>query len=241
MYTTTRAVTRCTTILITTFLLTALPAIAKAADTPVAPRPTATLARGDGYSTPNGSERVRQLQRRLRRAGERPGPIDGLFGPLTEAAVVRFQQHSGLATDGLAGPMTQAALRRGIKVVGPGAGYGAIQGSPVVRRVQRSLRLVGGHPGQVDGQFGPMTEGAVIEFQRRHGLAADGLVGSVTMAALARWVDRKRSAHAESSKAANNPAGQTRVFDIEPTMTSNPTDAGSHVASVSLPLVMLTL
>ena len=71
---------------------------------------TGTLARGAGYGSQAGSEPVRELQRRLRRLGDRPGPIDGLYGPLTEGAVERFQQAHGLATDGIVGPQTKGRL-----------------------------------------------------------------------------------------------------------------------------------
>jgi hypothetical protein len=50
------------------------------------------------------------LQLSLRRLGERPGPVDGLYGPLTEGAVERFQQAHGLATDGVVGPQTKRRL-----------------------------------------------------------------------------------------------------------------------------------
>jgi peptidoglycan hydrolase-like protein with peptidoglycan-binding domain len=69
-----------------------------------------TLARGAGYGSHAGSQPVRELQRSLRRLGERPGPVDGLFGPLTEGAVERFQQAHGLATDGVVGQQTKRRL-----------------------------------------------------------------------------------------------------------------------------------
>jgi DNA invertase Pin-like site-specific DNA recombinase len=47
---------------------------------------------------------------------------------------------------------------------------------------------VGGSPGPADGRFGPLTEAAVLEFQRQQGLAADGVVGKLTRAALSRRV-----------------------------------------------------
>ena len=66
---------------------------------------------GSGYSG-NGLTRVRGLQRRLRRAGFSPGPVDGRYGPLTEAAVARFQAAHGLTASGIAGPVTLARLVR---------------------------------------------------------------------------------------------------------------------------------
>src|SRR5689334_1566691 len=68
------------------------------------------LARGSGYATTGGSDAVRTLQQRLRRLGDVPGPIDGLYGPLTEGAVRRFQQRRGLAADGIVGRQTKRSL-----------------------------------------------------------------------------------------------------------------------------------
>jgi peptidoglycan hydrolase-like protein with peptidoglycan-binding domain len=68
------------------------------------------LARGSGYGNRAGSKEVRELQLRLRRLGHRPGPIDGLFGPLTQASVERFQRRRGLLVDGVVGPQTRARL-----------------------------------------------------------------------------------------------------------------------------------
>src|SRR6476660_3199099 len=59
------------------------------------------LERGSGYDRAGGSEAVRTVQLRLRRLGSQPGPIDGLYGPLTQGAVERFQQRHGLAVDGI--------------------------------------------------------------------------------------------------------------------------------------------
>ena len=68
------------------------------------------LAPGAGYATPEGSQQVRDVQRLLRRLGDAPGPIDGLYGPLTTEAVQRFQKAHALAVDGVVGPHTLGRL-----------------------------------------------------------------------------------------------------------------------------------
>lgn len=54
---------------------------------------------------------VAELQCLLQRMGITPGGIDGNFGPLTEAAVIKAQKRLGLDIDGQVGPRTWAALR----------------------------------------------------------------------------------------------------------------------------------
>jgi transcriptional regulator with XRE-family HTH domain len=54
---------------------------------------------------------VAEVQCLLARQGDSPGGIDGVFGPLTERAVRRAQQQSGVAVDGIVGPHTWKVLR----------------------------------------------------------------------------------------------------------------------------------
>jgi hypothetical protein len=69
------------------------------------------VQRGTGYTRPGGSRRVRDLQRRLIGLGYRPGPVDGLFGPRTEAAARWFQYKHGLPTTGRVNRVTLEVLR----------------------------------------------------------------------------------------------------------------------------------
>ncbi len=55
-------------------------------------------------------EVVAELQRLLHGTGV-PLAADGIFGPLTETAVLTFQRSKGLAIDGIVGAATWAALR----------------------------------------------------------------------------------------------------------------------------------
>ena len=56
------------------------------------------------------SARVAAVQVALRERGLYPGPVDGIAGPLTRTAVVRFQSRRGLLQDGRVGPRTRQAL-----------------------------------------------------------------------------------------------------------------------------------
>jgi len=53
---------------------------------------------------------VKELQKALKAKGFNPGPIDGQFGPKTEAAVKAFQRANHLAVDGIVGPKTWGKL-----------------------------------------------------------------------------------------------------------------------------------
>ncbi len=53
-----------------------------------------------------------------------------------------------------------------------------------VKEVQRRLKLWGYYKGSVDGVFGAGTRSAVIAFQKKNGLKADGIVGKATFRAL---------------------------------------------------------
>jgi peptidoglycan hydrolase-like protein with peptidoglycan-binding domain len=155
--------------------------------------PAYLLARGAGYGSQGGSATVRGLQQLLYRRGYEPGPIDGLYGPLTQSAVERFQRAQGLVVDGVVGPQTRGRLisppleqshARGSPVVRRGAGYGTLGRSERVAELQRMLRGLGYEPGPVDGLFGPRTRAAVHSFQASHGVRPSGSVDGATLSRL---------------------------------------------------------
>ncbi len=53
---------------------------------------------------------VKELQRNLKTLGFDPGPVDGIFGKLTEKAVRSFQEYCGLTVDGIVGYQTEQVL-----------------------------------------------------------------------------------------------------------------------------------
>lgn len=130
------------------------------------------------------SAQVAALQVGLRAAGVSPGPIDGITGPRTRAAVRRLQARRDLAVDGIAGPRTRRVLgRRGRPSLGSRPLRRGLVGWDVAA-LQFLLHARGYEPSGFDGAFGPNTLSAVRNFQRAADLAVDGVAGPATLAAL---------------------------------------------------------
>jgi len=104
---------------------------------------------------------------------------DGVFGPVTKAAVISFQQRNGLLVDGIVGPQTRGALGGGSTGTSSTSNdSGPKPSRSVTIAVQQELGI------SADGIFGPQSRAAVKAFQARNGLEVDGVVGPATMAAM---------------------------------------------------------
>ena len=169
-----------------------------AVQTPAAStRAVAASASGEAHGE-SGGDPVARLQHALRL------PVDGSFGPETEAAVRRLQARHGLTVDGVVGPETWSIVgvhaeetltpppsampkahshhhHSAVAASAP-ASEESSEGSEVsgnaVARLQKALKIT------PDGEFGPSTEAAVRRLQTRHGLNPDGVVGPATWAVL---------------------------------------------------------
>ena len=131
-----------------------------------------------------GRPAVAALQVTLRHHHVYRGPVDGVLGPLTTTAVMRFQRRHGLTPDGVAGPKTRRAFGRfaahvlGSRVLAPGmSGWD-------VAELQFALAWHGFPNATIDGGFGAHVERALKKFQRWAGLPADGVAGPATFGAL---------------------------------------------------------
>jgi len=53
---------------------------------------------------------VKTVQQKLKNWGYYAGSVDGIYGPQTKQAVIKFQKNNGLVADGIVGAKTAAAL-----------------------------------------------------------------------------------------------------------------------------------
>ncbi len=76
------------------------------------------------------SQAVRDVQQALLRAGFDPGPVDGIYGTKTLAAVKAFQKARKLVVDGIVGPVTSSAL--GTVALSARSDVGVLAGKTIV-------------------------------------------------------------------------------------------------------------
>ena len=164
------------------------------------------LARGD-----EGQDVV-VLQQRLKVAGFYAGRPTGVFGPVTEDAVRRFQMAHKLDVDGIVGAGTLGKL--------PPMGIGGEESPKVstavknkdflsigdrglpVRVLQEQLIHAGYLKGSPNGYFGAYTADAVKRFQGANYLAVSGIAGPTTRAKLHQVIN-------------SNQQGQISVLEIQ--------------------------
>ncbi|MDP5018037.1 MAG: peptidoglycan-binding protein, partial [Dolichospermum sp.] len=135
---------------------------------------------------------VRVLQERLKIAGFYHGNPTGVFGPITEESVKRFQKAYKLTVDGIVGKSTLATLPTVIDDNGTTTSQKLDhQGrlslgdrGEAVRILQEQLIKAGFLQSQPNGYYGSNTVDAVTRFQKQHKLEANGMAGQTTRSKL---------------------------------------------------------
>lgn len=84
-----------------------------------------------------------------------------------------------------------------------------------VRTIQDKLKRWGYYDGKVDGIFGSATRKAVVAFQKKNGLTADGIVGPNTLRALGMNVSGSGSSSSSTSAQDHDVALLAKVISAE--------------------------
>lgn len=128
------------------------------------------------------------LNQILKQEGTTPLVEDGVFGQATQFAVVIYQYLQGLPIDGVIGSNTWNSIIASFKDLENPAAEVSKSGNTIrtgstglaVQKIQGYLNRLNPASLVTDGNFGQRTRQAVITFQSRQGLTADGVVGNQT-------------------------------------------------------------
>lgn len=108
---------------------------------------------------------VREVQAELTRRGLYDGPVDGMTGPKTEAAIFDFEIGAGLKPTGRPNPQLLSAMR---------SSSAPAIASPRVAAVQKVLTDLKFGPVKADGVAGEGTRAAIRRFEASRGLPQKG-------------------------------------------------------------------
>ena len=144
---------------------------------------TSAVASLQGLSIGSSGEAVKALQRALISKGIFVrGGVDGDFGPMTLAAVNKFQIANGLDVTDVVNEATAIAVGT---VTSPLTGLRRGSSGLNVKLLQEKLAVAGFSPvGGADGYFGRATEKSLKEFQKSEGLSPSGVADEITVAKL---------------------------------------------------------
>ena len=120
------------------------------------------------------------LQQDLADAGYYTGAVDGVYGPMTVAAVEELQRASGLPVTGTVDKATAEALQAELAALGGAAAQASVASTAAL---QQTLKLVGFWDGPVDGVWTPELTEALKEFQTELGVEPTGTVDAATIVA----------------------------------------------------------
>ena len=116
-------------------------------------------------ATPIIDKNVQQAQSKLNRIMNAGLAVDGINGPKTQQAVAKFQSIMGITVDSTVGARTNVALDQILDFIP--CQYGS--DNFATKYVQYRLHI------HVDGKFGVQTRNAVMNYQKTHGLAVNGV------------------------------------------------------------------
>ena len=222
-------------------------------------------ASAQNYSLGDEADEVATIQTALKQLKLYSAGITGHYGEKTEAAVKKFQKKYAFEDNGIVDEDTRAALYEaaGITYTASGSSSSSsssaasssssssVSGSAILRygtrsdeviKLQQNLTKLGLYTGTISGHYGSITEAAVMNFQRKNGLSADGIAGAKTLAKIEEKVNgtssssSSGSSSSSSSNAAANSSGLLKYgvrSDAVRTLQQNLKTLGYYDGSVT--------
>ncbi|UJP39026.1 peptidoglycan-binding protein [Cellulomonas palmilytica] len=159
------------------------------------------------------SDYTSALQQSLADAGYYAEEVDGIYGPVTVAAVEALQEAHGLPQTGTVDKATAAALEEELAALGDDAADEALV---TTAALQQTLALAGYWDGPVDGRWTDDLAAALGEAQEALGVPVTGTVDAATVGAFQEALTEHRT-----------PAASTRVDEASTAPYTAPSTAPS--------------
>jgi peptidoglycan hydrolase-like protein with peptidoglycan-binding domain len=161
-----------------------MPVAAAEIPEPPKPAPSETSEATTPSKKTLDKEKIQVVQELLNTLGFDAGPIDGVLGSKTRAALVRFQSGCAVLKEVLGDSekevLQQTADLQAAEESRPARKLSKEQ----IRLVQERLKQAGFDPGPVDGVLGTKTREALQKYQASHGLSKTGTLDEKTLGSL---------------------------------------------------------
>ena len=183
-------------------------------------------ASAQNYSLGDEADEVATIQTALKQLKLYSAGITGHYGEKTEAAVKKFQKKYAFEDNGIVDEDTRAALYEAAGITytasdssssssssASSSSSSSVSGSAILRygtrsdevlKLQQNLTKLGLYTGTISGHYGSITEAAVMNFQRKNGLSADGIAGAKTLAKIEEKVNGSSSSSSSGSSSSSS-------------------------------------
>jgi len=166
----------------------------------------------------NGSA-VKTLQTNLKKLGFFDSSPTGYFGQITLTAVKKFQKKYKLPVTGVVASLTHQKidqLLKSTKTEKPKPeGLKVGDKGDEVRKLQQDLATLGYMKVSATGNFASITEAALKQFQKYHGLESHGVADKQTMALIERLIEQELStSRGDSGEERNLPHEIEPLYEV---------------------------
>ncbi len=140
---------------------------------------------------------VKTLQLNLKKLGFFSASVTGYYGDITVAAVKKFQKKYKIPVTGVVATLTHSKIDSLLKPAPAPApkkpkpeGLQTGSSGDEVTQLQHDLIALGYMKAAPTGEFGPLTENALMQFQKKYGIEQHGVADTVTLDMIRRLLEQ---------------------------------------------------